>query len=134
MTCSPQLWIMKGPGTQQQQISCGHSWELEQIFVCRRRKIHKQSGSESQQSVCFPFCLSIALSRNHSGSKAVLDALFKALLSFHWLFVLFEGVMVGKGGGLHSPTGVCPPLLVTSNALITQPKAGDVCLLGPEGS
>lgn len=99
---------MKGPGTQQQQISCSHSWELEQIFVCRRRKINKQNGSESQQSVCFPFCLSIALSRNRSGSKAVLDALFKALLSFHWLLVLFEGVVVGKGGAPLSHRGLPP--------------------------
>lgn len=59
------------------------------------------------------------------------NALFKTLLS-----LALGAVCGGRGGegGLPSPTGVCPPLLVTHNALITKPKAGDVCLLGPEGS
>lgn len=49
-----------------------------------------------------------------------------------WCFV--DDFCAGGAERLCSPTGVCPILAVTDNALITKPKAGDVCLLGPEGS
>lgn len=66
-------------------------------------------------------------------SKVVFTALPMTLLSLALGALWMISVLVVLRG-LRSPTGVCPTLVVTDNALITKPKAGDVCLLGPEGS